>query len=652
MNAKAVVARLAYGSLFVFVVPVGLVLWAAATDAVVPLPAIRSTAAGAVSLAVGLVLMVWGTRDLIARGGGLPMNAFPPPRFVRSGIFMWIRNPIYIGFCIACAGASLAVGSPAGLWLVTPVVCLACAALVFGYERHDLAGRFGEDALRPPVLSLPRGDGEAPTPAQRVAVFLWVLIPWLIAYLAVKAIGTAPDAFDTALPFERRWPVLQWTEFLYASTYVVIPVTVLIVRTQRDLRRFAVRGALAIPLVTLIWLTVPVVAVNRPFAAAHPLGRLLAFEQGHSNGGAAFPAFHVLWGLIAADAWAANARASKRRLWAWAGWTWAWLMTVSCLTTGMHTLLDVAAALLLFLPLRRYETVWTAIQRATERVANSWQEWRIGPLRVINHGAWAAAAGGVGLAVAGSAAGTDRLGPVILIGLCALVGAGLWAQWLEGSSKLLRPFGWYGGVIGGVLGAFAAGVMGAPILALLAAFAIAAPWIQLLGRFRCLVQGCCHGGPAPASVGIRYRHRRSRVTQLVGLGGVSVHATPLYSIAGNVVLGVVLVRLRMLAAPDTLVVGAFLIFNGIARFVEESFRGEPQTPIVAGLHSYQWIAIVSALSGIVCTTLPAGPVSSGFGPLHLPLVGAALAMAFICFIALGVDFPGSDRRFSRLAAAD
>ena len=117
---------------------------------------------------------------------------------------MWIRNPTYIGFCMACAGASLAAGSPAGLWLVTPVVCLACAALVFGYERHDLARRFGEDALRPPpLLSLPRGDGDAPSPAQRVAVFLWVLIPWLIAYYAVKAAGIAPDAFETALPFER-----------------------------------------------------------------------------------------------------------------------------------------------------------------------------------------------------------------------------------------------------------------------------------------------------------------------------------------------------------------------------------------------------------------------------------------------------------------
>jgi protein-S-isoprenylcysteine O-methyltransferase Ste14 len=651
VNAKATGARLAYGALFVFVVPVGLVFWAAAADAVVPLRAIRSTAISTVPVALGLVLMAWGAHDLIARGGGLPMNAFPPPRFVRSGIFMWIRNPIYIGFGLVCAGASLAVGSPAGLWLVTPVVCLACAALVFGFERHDLARRFGEEALRPPLLSLPRGDREAPAAAHRVAVFLWVFIPWLVAYYAVKAVGIAPDAFETALAFERRWPVLQWTEILYASTYLVVPVTALIIHTQRDLRRFAVQAALAIPVVTLIWLTVPVVVVNRPFTVAHPLGWLLAFEQGHSNGGAACPASHVLWGLIVAEACAANARGAKRRLWAWAGWTWASLMTVSCLTTGMHTVIDVGVAILLFLPLRRYEAVWTSIRGTAERVANSWQEWRIGPLRVINHGGWAAAAGGVGLAVAGSAAGPDRLGAVILIGVCVLVGAGLWAQWLEGSSKLLRPFGWYGGVLGGVLGAFAAGAMGAPILTLLAAFAIGAPWTQLLGRFRCLVQGCCHGGPAPASVGIRYWHLRSRVTK-AHLGGSPVHATPLYSIAGNVVLGVIIVRLRVLAASDTLVIGVFLILNGIARFVEESFRAEPQTPVVAGLHSYQWIAIVSVLSGVVCTTLPVGLASVGFAPLDLPLAGAALAMAFACLIAFGVDFPGSNRPFSRLAAAD
>jgi hypothetical protein len=45
--------------------------------------------------------------------------------------------------------------------------------------------------------------------------------------------------------------------------------------------------------------------------------------------------------------------------------------------------------------------------------------------------------------------------------------------------------------------------------------------------------------------------------------------------------------------------------------------------------------------------------------VHLPfspptggLVVAALALALVTGCAMGVDFPGSNRRFSRLAAAD
>jgi protein-S-isoprenylcysteine O-methyltransferase Ste14 len=652
VKAAGALWRVAYAALFVLALPVGLVLWARAAARVVTLPVVHDPGPGLVLVAAGLLLLAAGAWDLVARGGGLPMNAFPPPRFVRTGIYRWIRNPMYIGFTLACAGVSIAVGHAVGLWLVTPTVGLGAAALVYGFERHDLARRFGPEALAPALLSLPRGDGEPPAPAQRLAVFLWICFPWLVAYYAVQALGRPADAFGTALPLERRWPVWQWTEIFYASTYLLIPLTALVVRTRRDLRRFAVQSAVAAVIVTLLWLVIPVVAVNRPFTPAGFPGRLLAYEQGHSRGVAAFPAFHVLWTLLAADAWSANARVTGRRGWAWVGWIWATLITASCLTTGMHTVIEVAAAFVLYVPLHRIETAWAWVRGLAEQLANSWKEWRVGPVRVIVHGVYAAAAAGVGLLVAGSAAGPGRLAVVIWIGVCILLGAGLWAQALEGSSKLLRPFGWYGGVVGGVIGAVTARLAGAPILPALAAFALAAPWIQILGRLRCLVQGCCHGGPAPAGVGIVYRQRRSRVTQLAHLAGVPIHATPLYSIAGNVVIGLLLARLRCLGAPDALLVGVYLILGGTARFVEESYRAEPQTPIVAGLRIYQWVAIASVVMGAICTTLSSPAVHLPFSPPTGGLVVAALALALVTGCAMGVDFPGSNRRFSRLAAAD
>ena len=651
LGARAIAARVAYGGLFVLVLPAGLALWAKESAEMIRLPAVHSVTAGVSLVALGLLLIAAGGRELVVRGHGLPMNAFPPSRLVRTGVYRWIRNPMYIGFGLACAGASVALGSASGLWLVTPVACLAAAALVHGYELHDLRRRFGASSLTPPLLSLPRGNGEPASVADRAAVCVWVLVPWVIAYAAVQVLGRAPDAFPTAFPFERTWPVVQWTELLYASAYVFVPLTVFLIHTRRALGRFAAEGVIAIVVVTFVWLAIPVVAANRPFAATNWPGRLLAYEQTHSNGVAAFPAFHVLWALIAAEGWSANARPS-RALWAVLGWSWALLISASSLTTGMHTVVDVAAAVALYVGVRRYDRVWAILRAATERVANTWTEWRLGPVRVINHGMWAAAAAGVGLLIAGSAAGPARLGAVIWVAACVLVGAGLWAQVLEGSSKLLRPFGWYGGVLGGVAGALLARAAGVGVTPLLAAFAIAAPWIQILGRLRCLVQGCCHGGVAREGVGIRYKHARSRVAQLAGLAGVPVHATPLYSITFNVVIGVILVRLRLLGAQDALVIGSFLILGGLARFVEESFRGEPQTPVVAGLRIYQWLAIVSVLAGIVCTTLPGVDAPGAFTRPDARLALAAIVMAAVTGFAMGVDFPTSNRRFSRLASAD
>ena len=67
-------------------------------------------------------------------------------------------------------------------------------------------------------------------------------------------------------------------------------------------------------------------------------------------------AFHVLWSLIAADAWVVDARLRGDRWTGLVAWTWAILIALSCLTTSMHTVIDLAAAILLFVVLR--DRVW------------------------------------------------------------------------------------------------------------------------------------------------------------------------------------------------------------------------------------------------------------------------------------------------------
>jgi prolipoprotein diacylglyceryltransferase len=137
------------------------------------------------------------------------------------------------------------------------------------------------------------------------------------------------------------------------------------------------------------------------------------------------------------------------------------------------------------------------------------------------------------------------------------------------------------------------------------------------------------------------------VCRVAGLTDVPIHPTPLYSIGGNVLIGLLLTRLHLIEAPTALVVGGYLILAGLLRFVEEGQRGEPHTPIRAGLRIYQWLAVGSAFLGIIVSSLP----SPAAPPPTFPDLAALIAAAFlgiISAIAMGVDFPESNRRFARL----
>jgi hypothetical protein len=624
------------------VLPLGLTGWAIGTAAVVRLPTYQSTFTGIVLVAVGIFLMCFGMLALYRHGGGLPMNIFPPPHFVDRSVYRYLGQPIYIGFVVACGGAALIAGSASGLWLITPAAAAGAGALVLGHERLDLRRRFGE-RVHSPLLSLPRDSEERPGLWDRLAFALLVLLPWIIAYEAVQFMGIPRHAISSHLWFEHAWSVFQWTEIPYGSVYVLVLLTPFIVRTARVLRRMAITALLTTAMATIIYITVPLVAPPRPFNPESLLGHILASEQAFNHTVAAFPAFHVLWALIAAAAWPSGIR---RRL----AFVWALAITVSCVTTGMHSLADVAFALGLFPVLHHYRRVWSALRAGTEKLANSWREWHIGPVRVIVHGLYAALAGFVGMLIAGMIAGPDQTGGLLFVSFGSLAGAGLWAQRIEGSPALLRPFGFYGGLAGGLVGSFAAAASGYNMSLLLGAFSVALPWIQSLGRLRCLVQGCCHGGSASGSVGIRYTHPRSRVTQIAGKADVPLHPTPLYSILANIVVGILLTRLWFLSVPPTFVVGVYFLMNGLTRFVEESYRSEPQTPVIWGLHIYHWFAVACVAGGMALSSVHSSVPEILFNAPTPRLVVWALVIGLCAGFVMGVDFPRSNRRFARLAA--
>jgi hypothetical protein len=109
----------------------------------------------------------------------------------------------------------------------------------------------------------------------------------------------------------------------------------------------------------------------------------------------------------------------------------------------------------------------------------------------------------------------------------------------------------------------------------------------------------------------------------------------------------VLIVLWLLAFPIPFIGGSYLILIGIGRFVEEHFRGEPQTAWVAGLRLYQWLAIGFVVIGAGVTTIGGQPAPPPFAP-GLDAIPALALVAVVTYVAFGVDFPGANRRFSRL----
>ena len=643
-NKRLSVGSFFYGLTFVVLLPIYLVLWSGHL-AHVPLPDVPDVPLlGETLVVIGLATLIAGMWAIMRRGNGLPMNAYPPKFYVRSGIYFWLSHPIYVGFCVACAGVAILFQSNPGLWVITPVVTISCAALIWGYERPDLINRFGVTYFDH-WFRLPIASAAAPDFRDSMSVVCLVFLPWLLLYEGVVSyIGVVEPAWVSTLPFEENLRAFDIAGLPYVLTYPFVVLAPFFARTKRSLREFSIAGLVSTALVIPFYLTLPIVAEFRSLEPTTIWGDLIILQQAIDNPATALPAFHVTWTFLAARLFSDRSPKAKAVV-----WTSAWIMAISAWLSGMHAILDIVAATFVYLIASSYDQLWNVTRSIAERTANSWREWRVGPMRIINHGFYAGLAGITGFLIFASILGPTNLVPTLVISFSALVTAAIWAQVVEGSDRLLRPFGYYGSVVGAIIGATIVdrwfGLSG---LVALGALSVAAPAVQALGRLRCLVQGCCHGAPAPEHIGIKVTEANSRVCHLAQLRGTPIHPTPVYSIIGNLFIGLVVFRLASLGAPGSFIAGVYFILSSLARFVEESFRGEPQTPMIGGLKIYQWISIGVLVFGSILTMIPSEIVSlegAGAGPA---VWIAATVFGIVSGAAMGVDFPNSSKRFTRL----
>ena len=248
-----------------------------------------------------------------------------------------------------------------------------------------------------------------------------------------------------------------------------------------------------------------------------------------------------------------------------------------------------------------YHAIWSKLQSLCERIANSRRDWLFadGRFRIINHGLYSGLAGAVGVGIASYIIGNNLA--VLMLILCILMGGALVAQLWWGSHVLLRPFGYWGGILGGLIGTLVVQFLFELSISQVGLGAVlCAPFAQAIGRLRCLAQGCCHGVVTTnKALGIRVWQPQSRVVILSGLKGVYILNTQLYSILFNLTLGWLLWGMwRRGDVSSWLIIGLYSVATGMERFAEDAYRGETQTKMLGGLRENQWVALAALIAGI------------------------------------------------------
>lgn len=621
---KNLLGILLYALIFLLLIPIGLWFWAKSTDYLIHLPRLQSDIGGFILILLGFMLMLWGWLALMIYGKGLPMNAFPPQLLVIKGPYGIIPHPIYCGFGILTLGAFIYIGSASGLWLVFPVTILGMIAIVLGYEKIDFEERFPGQNYRT-LLSLPEDKNEIATLGKRLVVFFQILF---YIFLANSVIMFSDFAHYDIFEFS-EWTYLN---LLYISAVFIVVINL---KNQSDLRNVCIKCMISIGIYVFIVLMLPKSnieylnyyntyissSVNLDNFLNIPIFILLIFAY------SVIRYSKIIIGLNSVII----------------------LVYVYILFTRTENpIINLLSMMVIFLLSTFYVRIWKVLRLLSENMANSWKEWRFGNLRIINHGFYVGLGAFLGIFLSGFLAGVEYSWAILLFGIIVIIFSALWAQIIEGSEKLKRPYGYYGALIGILFASAAVWLTGFNAWVIIGVVTVVMPWVQALGRLRCLVNGCCHGKPIKSElIGIRYHHFRSRVYNISGLRGKLVHPTPLYSILWLAATGIILLKLWFTNMPIPFIFGMFLILTGIGRFVEEAYRGEVQTKVIRGLRLYQWTALASVIVGIFFTTIEINPIQINAGFNWQTLIAAAIGGLFTLF-AMGIDFPNSNARFSRL----
>lgn len=214
-------------------------------------------------------------------------------------------------------------------------------------------------------LKIPSASDTLPSFSNRISTYFLAFIPWLFFYETFLFIGAPQDAMITNLPFEEHLPIWEFSEVFYTFAYLFSLSVPFVIKTRRQLRSLITDIWLAIIIVGIIYAAFPMVVQQREFIPHSFLGRLIMFERAHDSEYGALPSCHVIWAFLAAAYFTGS---NGRFRWIW--YSIAVLISASCITTGAHSILDVAAGFCTFIIIYYRRQIWYYILQKAERLLN------------------------------------------------------------------------------------------------------------------------------------------------------------------------------------------------------------------------------------------------------------------------------------------
>jgi len=109
-------------------------------------PLVPGRPAGWILMVIGGAIMVRCCWDFAWQGLGTPFPVDPPRHLVVSGLYRYVRNPMYFGMGVFLIGEAILIPSiTRPMLIMLAILAVAVNVFILAYEEPTLRRKFGDD---------------------------------------------------------------------------------------------------------------------------------------------------------------------------------------------------------------------------------------------------------------------------------------------------------------------------------------------------------------------------------------------------------------------------------------------------------------------------------------------------------------------------